>query len=98
MRTGHSDDYVQFLRQQSDVAMLRLFDSFTESAPQLVFHLFVMVDKEDEWAWTQATWTALSAITSMVNKIFMSPSQSLIMAFYRCLWGGVSPRTAPPCA
>ena len=43
MRSGEPVDYQRFYQQQSDVCMLRLFDSFAESAPQLVFHLYVMI-------------------------------------------------------
>ena len=39
-KTGDEVDQQRFLQQQSDVCMLRLFDSFGESAPQLVFHLY----------------------------------------------------------
>ena len=45
MKSGDSVDYQRFYQQQSDVCMLRLFDSFAESAPQLVFHLYVMILK-----------------------------------------------------
>lgn len=41
-----------FNQQQSDVCMLRLFESFMESAPQLVLQLYIMVST-DEWnPWT----------------------------------------------
>ncbi len=45
MKTADPVDYQRFYQQQSDVCMLRLFDSFGESAPQLVFHLYVMIVK-----------------------------------------------------
>ena len=44
-KSGHPVDYQRFYQSQSDVCMLRLFDSFAESAPQLVFHLYVMILK-----------------------------------------------------
>eukprot|EP00095_Tigriopus_kingsejongensis_P012314 maker-scaffold284_size223161-snap-gene-1.25 protein:Tk12314 transcript:maker-scaffold284_size223161-snap-gene-1.25-mRNA-1 annotation:"xk-related protein 6" len=66
MRSGEDIDYERYYRQQSDVCMLRLFDSFLESAPQLVFHLYVMFVKSN-WPAHQAIWTGLSAATSMVS-------------------------------
>ena len=48
MKSGDSIDYQRFYQQQSDVCMLRLFDSFAESAPQLVFHLYIMILKS-QW-------------------------------------------------
>lgn len=66
MKTGDEVDYQRFYQQQSDVCMLRLFDSFGESAPQLVFHLYVMIVKS-HWSTEQATWTGMSAVASMVS-------------------------------
>lgn len=71
-KTGDEVDQQRFLQQQSDVCMLRLFDSFGESAPQLVFHLYVLIKKNgmensETWTWDQATWTILSAMTSLVS-------------------------------
>ena len=46
-----SDDPLDFQRlhhQQSDVSMLRLFEAFLESAPQVVLQLYVMVATDDE--------------------------------------------------
>ena len=67
MHTGDSVDYARYYQQWSDVCMLRLFDSFLESAPQLVFHLYVMMVRNGQWPWEQAAWTALSALASMVS-------------------------------
>ncbi len=69
MKTDDPVDYQRFYQQQSDVCMLRLFDSFLESAPQLVFHLYVMLRRNEEWSPQQAAWTALSAIISMVRRL-----------------------------
>ncbi len=71
MRSGDAVDYRRFLQQQSDVCMLRLFDSFMESAPQLVFHLYVMLHRNREWPAEQAAWTAISALVSMVRRRFL---------------------------
>ena len=38
-----------------------------QSAPQLVFHLYVMMVRNGQWPWEQAAWTALSAFASMVS-------------------------------
>lgn len=66
VETGDEVDYQRFYQQQSDVCMLRLFDSFGESAPQLVFHLYVMI-VNNKWAPEQAAWTGMSAIASMIS-------------------------------
>lgn len=66
MKTGDPVDYQRFYQQQSDVCMLRLFDSFGESAPQLVFHLYVMIVKS-HWSVEQAAWTGISALASTIS-------------------------------
>ena len=66
MKTNHDVDIRAFYNQQSDVCMLRLFDSFGESAPQLVFHLYVLLVKNN-WSADQATWTGMSAVMSVVS-------------------------------
>lgn len=52
----------QFNQQQSDICMLRLFESFMESAPQLVLQLYIMVST-DEWN----PWTGISALASIFS-------------------------------
>ena len=60
------ENFSRFYQQQSDVCMLRLFDSFTESAPQLVFHLYVMIVKS-HWTTEEAAWTGMSAVASIIS-------------------------------
>ncbi len=67
MKTNEEIDYRRFYQQQSDVCLLRLFDSFLESAPQLVFHLYVMMVMREEWSAQAAAWTSLSVIASVVS-------------------------------
>ncbi|KAG8184647.1 hypothetical protein JTE90_022695 [Oedothorax gibbosus] len=55
-------DLEKFNHQQSDICMLRLFESFTESAPQLVLQLYIMVST-DEWN----PWTGVSAVASVIS-------------------------------
>ncbi|XP_063968284.1 uncharacterized protein LOC135157244 [Lytechinus pictus] len=45
-------DFERLFYQQSDVCMLRLFESFMESAPQVVLQLYIMVATQDENFWT----------------------------------------------
>ena len=68
MKSGSSEfeDTQRFYQQESDVCMLRLFDSFGESAPQIVFHLYVMVI-HSKWPLEQALWTGMSATASVVS-------------------------------
>ncbi|XP_071807884.1 uncharacterized protein [Asterias amurensis] len=41
-------DFERLHHQQSDVSMLRLFEAFLESAPQIVLQLYIMVATNDE--------------------------------------------------
>ncbi|XP_075526640.1 XK-related protein 9-like [Dermacentor variabilis] len=58
-RTRDVDDFHELYRHPSDLCMLRLFDSFLESAPQLVLQLYIMVNHED---WNP--WTAIGGMSS----------------------------------
>ena len=78
MKSGEAVDYERYFQQQSDVCMLRLFDSFTESAPQLVFHLFVIIHKLYilNMPAERLAWTAISALGSLVRYFYtIKPSQ-----------------------
>ncbi|CAL1285814.1 unnamed protein product [Larinioides sclopetarius] len=57
-----SPNLEKFNHHQSDICMLRLFESFTESAPQLVLQLYIMVSTDD---WNP--WTGISAFASIVS-------------------------------
>lgn len=61
-RSGDLDDFDELYHQQSDVCMLRMFESFLESAPQLILQVYIMLSVRD-----YSTWTALTAFTSMVS-------------------------------
>ena len=68
MKTGHFEDMQRFYQRESDVCMLRLFDSFGESAPQIVFHLYVMIIQYvSKWPLEQALWTGMSATASVMS-------------------------------
>ena len=82
MKSDDPVDYQRFYHQQSDVCMLRLFDSFLESAPQLVFHIYVMTVRSN-WSTHQAIWTGLSAIASMVSLGWGIASYSSAMRMVR---------------
>ncbi|QQP54607.1 XK-related protein [Caligus rogercresseyi] len=64
--SGDPLDYQLYYHKQSDVSMLRLFDSFMESAPQLVFHLYILL-QESQWEIGMATWTFFSALGSLIS-------------------------------
>ena len=64
--SGDDLDYQRFYQQQSDVCMLRLFDSFGESAPQLIFYLYVIIEN-GHWSTEKAAWTGISAVSSIVS-------------------------------
>ncbi|XP_046594377.1 uncharacterized protein LOC107220108 isoform X1 [Neodiprion lecontei] len=50
------------LRQQSDICMLHLFESFMESAPQILLQLYVMVVLQEA-----LFWTTISAAASLCS-------------------------------
>ena len=66
-------DYQRYYQQWSDICMLRLFDSFMESGPQLVFQLYVLTTQNDLTAINlntfnlNLTWTGVSAVASTVS-------------------------------
>lgn len=51
-KTEELADFDDLYHQQSDVCMLRMFESFMESAPQLVLQLYIMMSYHDYSAWT----------------------------------------------
>lgn len=50
--SGDITDFQRLYQQQSDLCMLHLFDSFMESAPQLILQLYVMITMGDWHSWT----------------------------------------------
>ena len=67
MKSPNLDDYRAYYQETSDVCMLRLFESFLESAPQLVFHLFVLLTRINTTDPTIVSLTGISAVASMVS-------------------------------
>ncbi|KAK4317653.1 hypothetical protein Pmani_011275 [Petrolisthes manimaculis] len=61
-RTKCQDDFDELRRQQSDACMLRVFECFLESAPQLVVQLYIMLS-QDEYS----VWTGITAVSSLVS-------------------------------
>ena len=59
-------DYQRYYQQWSDICMLRLFDSFMESGPQLVFQLVLLISR-DSWPVFSTAWISLSAVASTVS-------------------------------
>ena len=66
MKDADKKHYNIYVEQWRDIAMLRLFEVFIESAPQLVLQLYILAynrqfDKENDWL------TALSACFSLLS-------------------------------
>ncbi|XP_033097953.1 uncharacterized protein LOC117101940 [Anneissia japonica] len=61
-RSHDASDFELLCHQQSDVSMLRLFESFMESAPQIVLQLYIMVATNDE-----NYFTGVSAAVSLTS-------------------------------
>lgn len=51
-KTGDQEDFDELYHQQSDVCMLRMFESFLESAPQLILQLYIMLSDHEYSIWT----------------------------------------------
>ncbi|KAL1478453.1 hypothetical protein MTO96_035019 [Rhipicephalus appendiculatus] len=77
-RTRDADDFHELYQHQSDLCMLRLFDSFLESAPQLVLQLYIMVNHED---WNP--WTGISALLSLLSLGWGIAAYGKAMRLYR---------------
>lgn len=77
-RTQNMEDFQDLYQQQSDLCMLRLFDSFLESAPQLVLQLYIMVSYEN---WN--LWTGISAIASLLSLGWGIAAYGKAMRLYR---------------
>ena len=65
-QSGDVVDYQRYYQQWSDICMLRLFDSFMESGPQLVFQLYILLTRPESSLVT-ITWISVSAIASTVS-------------------------------
>lgn len=48
MTSGNANVYKRFYQLKTDVLMLRIFEAFAESAPQLVFQIYVVI-LESDW-------------------------------------------------
>ncbi|XP_063221441.1 XK-related protein 4-like [Bacillus rossius redtenbacheri] len=62
--SGDPTDFQRLYHQQNDICMLHLFESFLESAPQLVLQLYIMVSLED--------WRSLTGNRDATSKPFCS--------------------------
>ena len=61
-------DYQRYYQQWSDICMLRLFDSFMESGPQLVFQLYILLTRPVSLSSVVTiTWISVSAVASTVS-------------------------------
>ncbi|KAK7793048.1 hypothetical protein R5R35_004475 [Gryllus longicercus] len=49
------NDVQRLYHQWNDVCLLHLFESFMESAPQLLIQIYIMINLEDWWSWTGAS-------------------------------------------
>lgn len=69
-KTQNVADFVDLYQQQSDVCMLRMFESFMESAPQLVLQLYIMLSDYDYSIWTgEQCYEKLGTILMQINQL-----------------------------
>ncbi|XP_052106330.1 uncharacterized protein LOC127738891 [Mytilus californianus] len=89
-KTKQKDDLDAALRANVDVSLLRLIEAFTESAPQLVLQLYIML-KFSHYNWLIGVSTVLS-LTSVAFSL-TSYSDALKMAYkehHKRSWLGVT--------
>lgn len=92
-QTRKKDDLDDALRANVDVSMLRLIEAFTESAPQLVLQLYIML-KFSHYNWLIGVSTVLS-LTSVAFSL-TAYNDALRMAYkenYNRSWLGISTLT-----
>ena len=70
-----------FINYNKYLIFFRLFDSFLESAPQLVFQLYVLIEVSD-WSTFNVTWTCVSAVASMVSLGWGVAAYSQALRYY----------------
>ena len=95
-QSGDLVDYQRYYQQWSDICMLRLFDSFMESAPQLVFQLVILIKTGNNF---NIYWTGISAVASTVSLGWGVAAYSQAMRLVReekgkLLWPGMLLQTA----
>ncbi|CAH1253250.1 XKR4 [Branchiostoma lanceolatum] len=88
-KTNHPIDFERLYQQQSDVCMLRLFESFMESAPQLILQLYIMLKMGDA-----NFLTGTSACVSLISLSWAIAAYSKAMRQVRkdkkkITWGGL---------
>ncbi|CAL4226239.1 unnamed protein product, partial [Meganyctiphanes norvegica] len=64
-RSNANSDIEDFYKQQSDVSLLRMFQSFLQAAPQLVLQLYILAVAQDI-----SYWTIVSACTSLISLLY----------------------------
>ena len=48
-RAGHIKNYIYMIYKDADATLLRLFESFMESAPQLVLQLYILASEHNRF-------------------------------------------------
>ena len=66
--TGHPRFTDAALREQNDASILRLFETFLESAPQLVLQLYIMLVRPDHINWIQGNGRMMSRTLCVMQK------------------------------
>ncbi|CAG0879932.1 unnamed protein product [Darwinula stevensoni] len=74
---NHRDTFQRLYQQQRDISMLRLFESFMESAPQLLLQGYIIIVADDWHAWT-------GACSMLVYYRYFHPSGPIQVEF--CCW------------
>ena len=52
-RAGHIKNYIYMIYKDADATLLRLFESFMESAPQLVLQLYILASEHNRFSPTE---------------------------------------------
>jgi hypothetical protein len=85
--SGEPTDFQRLHHQHSDICMLHLFESFMESAPQLVLQLYIMVSQETWQFWTGEC-CLLTIVRLLYFAVFSVKGLSILQCSYTesALW------------
>ena len=81
-RSGSLEDFDELYHQQSDVCMLRMFESFLESAPQLVLQLYIMLSDREYSTWTGGWTRLLTTLDNHLTRLMLKVSGFFLFFYF----------------